>query len=308
MSGFGILCSGQGSQHKAMFDILEDDRDAQGVLQSASSFFGCHPVEYLHCLPEQGLFRNLQAQLLIATLQMAIWTSLRRRLPTPKVFAGYSLGEVVTYGCAGSLTVEKMLGLIQQRAGLMDAAAPQHAGMLAVRGLTRPEIDELCEATGVEVAIINSPDHFVLGGPLSAVLRSEEHPLANRVTKSKRIPVSVPSHTSWMTAAGKSFANELEQAGLTDPLCPVLAGINGTLVRHKKDAIPALSQQIYTPIDWMACMQTSSEMGCSMMLELGPGNALKSIMQDHPGGMVVRSVEDFRSLQGVADWMHKQLC
>jgi [acyl-carrier-protein] S-malonyltransferase len=48
-------------------------------------------------------------------------------------------------------------------------------------------------------------------------------------------------------------------------------------------------------------------MGSRVMLELGPGTALKKIQLEHSPMVVARAVEDFRSLQGVADWLCRQL-
>ena len=307
MNGYSLLCSGQGNQHRAMFDILGENCDAQAVLNSSSAFFGCHPTEYLNRLSDAELFHNLHAQPLIAVLQMATWAALRNHLPPPKVFAGYSLGEVIAYGCAGSLSTEQLLNLVQRRAVLMDAAAPQDSAMLAVRGLLRAQVEELCNATGVEVAIINGEDHYVLGGTAAAMRRLQQHPLFAQVSQCKRLPVTVPSHTSYLSRAAALFANDLEKAGLAELRSPVLAGTNGSMVRRPAEAIAALTRQISTPINWLACVLAAAETGSRVMLELGPGAALKKIQQEHSPMIAVRAVEDFRSLQGVADWLNRQL-
>jgi [acyl-carrier-protein] S-malonyltransferase len=78
------------------------------------------------------------------------------------------------------------------------------------------------------------------------------------------------------------------------------------VVRTREQAITALNQQISNPINWMACMQTAIEMGCSVFLELGPGNALSKMLQDLFPDISVRSMDDFRSLNGVATWVEKQ--
>ncbi len=306
MKGLGIICPGQGNQHPAMFDKLLHSPVAESAMQSASSLLGCHPVEYLKKLSPQDFFRNQHAQLLIGTLQMATWAALREMLPLPNVFVGYSMGELAAYGCAGALTIDENLALMAKRAMLMDEASPQSSGLLAIRGLNREEIDSLCRSTGVEIAIINSPDHFVIGGPEQALLLCENSPLVKKAITVKRLQVNVPSHTSWLSEASKLFEGELIASGLTAPHCPVLAGINGSVVRTREQAITALYQQISSPINWMTCMQTAMEMGCDVILELGPGNALAKMLQEVFPDMKVRSVEDFRSLEGVATWVEKQ--
>lgn len=306
MKGLGILCPGQGNQHPAMFDKLLDCSVAEGAMQSTSSVFGCHPVEYLQQLTPQELFCNQPAQLLIGTLQMATWASIRENLRAPNIFAGYSMGELVAYGCAGALSISETLALMEKRATLMDEVLLQPSGLLAIRGLNRSEVDSLCSSAGTEIAIINGPDHFVVGGPEEALACCESSPLANKATKIKRLQVTVPSHTSWLREASSEFERELSTSSLVATPDPVLAGVSGSVVRTREQAITALNQQISNPINWMACMQTAIEMGCGVFLELGPGNALSKMLQDLFPDITVRSVDDFRSLNGVAIWVEKQ--
>ncbi len=306
MTGLGILCPGQGHQHPAMFDKLLGCSATENALQSASAVFGCHPVEYFQQLSPQELFCNQPAQLLIGTLQMATWAAIRDTLPTPNVFVGYSMGELVAYGCAGALSIDETLVLMKKRATLMDEVLLQPSGLLAVRGLHRIEIDCLCRSAGTEIAIINGPDHFVVGGPEEALTRCEHSPLTNKATKIKRLQVTVPSHTSWLREASREFERELQASSIVAPSDPVLAGVSGFVVRTREQAVTALNQQISKPINWMACMQAAVEMGCNVFLELGPGSALAKILQDLFPEITVRSVEDFRSLKGVTTWVEKQ--
>jgi [acyl-carrier-protein] S-malonyltransferase len=307
MDGFGILCPGQGDQHEAMFDILSDSETAQEVLKSASGTLGGHPGEYLRQVSPSQLFSNLNAQLLISLLQLATWTALRELLPEPRVFAGYSMGELSAYGCAGALGLNDTLSLMRARAAIMDSVSPLSAGLVAVRGLDRKEIDTLCSASGVEVAIVNGLDHYIIGGTDDVLCRAEEHPLLKKASTVKRLQVAVPSHTSWLAEAGRQFERELDESPLKRPFHPVVAGVNGALVRSRADAIQSLAKQISHPINWMVCTQTVTEMGCNVILELGPGNALTKMLQENTSRVYARSVADFRSLQGVADWVQRQL-
>ena len=306
MKGLGILCPGQGNQHPAMFDALLGSAAAENALLAAAPAFGGHPVEYLRSLSAESLFHNQAAQLLIATLQMATWAALRHMLPEPNVFAGYSMGEVAAYGCAGALELPEALELIGRRATIMDEVSPSDAGLLAVRGLNRDEMELLCRFAGVDIAIINTPDHFVVGGSAESLAACQHHPVAGKASTLKRLQVDVPSHTSCLQEASQRFAAELEVSSLQPPAPPVLAGVSGAVIRTREQAIAALAQQISHTINWMACMRSVVEMGCQVVLELGPGNALAKMMKELYPEIIVRSVEDFRSLQGVASWVEKQ--
>jgi [acyl-carrier-protein] S-malonyltransferase len=307
VSGLGILCPGQGDQHETMFDILSNNDVAQQAMRSAASLFGNQPEVYLKQLSTTQLYSNQYAQPLIGILQLATWAALRDMLPVPKVFAGYSLGEVSAYGCARALDLEATLSLISKRAALMDTVLPHPAGLLAIRGLGKKEVQDFCHVSGLEIAIINNVDHYIVGGLDERLQRVEQHPLLKQATNVRRLQVTVPSHTSLLSGAGDMFSLELKASLLKNPSVPVLSGTSGALVRTREDAITALTRQISQPINWMMCMQMITEIGCSVLLELGPGNALAKMFKEHSSHVVVRSVADFRSLQGVVDWVRKHV-
>lgn len=306
MRGLGILCPGQGNQSAEMFDKLPGSPAAEMIMRSASEVFGCHPIEYIHQISAQELFSNRIAQPLIGVLQMATWAELQGMLPQPRIFAGYSVGEIIAYGCAGALSIDGTLKVIEQRASMMDEALTSATGMLAIRGLDRQQVEKLCLDTGTEIAIINSSDHFVIAGHENALADCQSHPLAKRAATIKQLQITVPSHTSLLAAVGQPFAGVLLDSSLKDPVIPVLAGVSGAIVRSREQAIGCLVQQLSSPVNWLACMQTAVEMGCKVFLELGPGDALVKMMRESFPLIAARSVSEFRSLDGVASWVTKQ--
>jgi [acyl-carrier-protein] S-malonyltransferase len=180
--------------------------------------------------------------------------------------------------------------------------------MLALRGLNRGQVEEFCAAAGVEIAIVNGGDHFVVGGTAAGLDQVESLAVAAGAHRVQRLQVSVPSHTSALAAAGSAFRRELQLAQLRPPQVPVIAGVNGAVVRECREVLDALGDQIWQPIRWDLCQQAALEMGCRLFLELGPGNALSRMFREAFPGIQVRAVDEFRSLQGVADWVVKHCC
>ena len=118
--------------------------------------------------------------------------------------------------------------------------------------------------------------------------------------------VSIASHTSLLNDAVPEFAALLGGSGLQAPVVPVLAGIDGGPVFTRQRAVDTLSRQIARTVQWAACIGSLREMGCTVLLELGPSNGLSRMVRDRYPDLAVRSVAEFRSLQGVVEWVGRQ--
>lgn len=299
-----ILCPGQGAQHSAMLDILAGNDAAQAVLEAASTAAEIDLVAVVRS--KTDIFANHIAQPLICAYNMAAWAALAPLLPVPVLFAGYSVGELAAYGCAGSLSISETIRLALERAALMNAASPEAAGLVAVLGLTRRQIDALCVATDSEIAIVNGDEHFVVGGTVAALDRCSVLAVAGGA-KVQRLSVSVPAHTSLLTMASTHFRSVLESSSLDSPTIPVLAGVSGAAVSDRRAVIDSLSRQISTTVQWSACLDAAVERGCRAFLELGPGDGLARMVRERFPSLAARSLANFRSLKGSAEWVMRAL-
>ena len=302
--GLGILCPGQGSQQPGMLDILAGNVSAESVLAEAATLLG-RDVGDLARDPVES-HRNRVAQPLICASELATWLAIREELPVPVAFAGYSVGELAAYGCAGALTPADLTTLAFQRAKLMDAGATSSGKLVAVRGLARRQLQSLCRRFDAELAIINGYDHFVVG-LADASINAFGAAAADSGAITRVLPVEVAAHTRWMESAGRAFRDLLEGAEFADPDVPVLSGMDGSPITTRADAIDALSRQISNCIDWSRCLEMLIELGCSVLLELGPGTTLTRMVREAFPDFPVRSVADFRSLPAVPTWVHKAM-
>jgi len=298
-----ILCSGQGAQHPAMLDMIMDHPAAAEVISSGEAELGFD----LRAALKKGdeIFRNAIAQPLICLAQLALWTALRQDAPKPAAFCGYSVGELGAYACAGALDAAELARIAAARAALMDhAAAATHGGMLALQGLHRNEVDRLCEGQRAWIAIAIGAEEFVIGGE-DVALRQLSAAFAERGAKLTRLKVGVASHTPLLRDAVPPFRAELIASSLTDPGTPVVAGIDAAWVVRRETAIDKLAQQLDRTIEWSGCLDMLYERGCRVFLELGPGRALARMAQARFADADARSVEDFRSLEGVSSWLSR---
>ncbi len=291
-----------------MFDILESDAGLRATFDDAVARAG---IDLAAIARDPSLaFENRIAQALICAWQVALWSSLAPRLAAPILFAGYSVGELAAYGCAGSLSMSDTIALAHERAKAMDAATNAAAsaaggdGLVALRGLTRSAVEALCAAHGTEIAIVNGDDHFIVGGQSSALDASMREAIAKGAS-AQRLQVGVASHTSRLASASERFRGVLGNARWNDPAIPVLSGLDGSAVRDASTANTVLARQISTTIRWVDCMDAARERGADVCLELGPCNALARMMRERHPEVEARSVSDFRSLDAVVDWVER---
>ena len=297
MSGLLMLCSGQGGQHGAMFDLARTSADAAALLDQAG--VKADPAT---------MFDNAVAQPAIVAGALALWEALRARLPAPALVAGYSIGELAAWSVAGAIAPQDAIAVSRIRASAMDAAARSGApqALVACSGLPVAQVEAVAAAHGFEAAIVNGYDAVIAGG-LEADLEAFGASVAQAGGKLQRLPVTVASHTSLMAPAVNIFQAALQGANFQTPRCAVLSGVSAVPLTTKAEAVHDLARQLVQTIRWSDCMDAAQEAGISVALELGPGAALARMMQARQPGIACRSVADFRSIDGIVAWIERQL-
>ncbi|MDB5821817.1 MAG: malonate decarboxylase subunit epsilon [Herminiimonas sp.] len=303
MGGLAIACPGQGGQHPQMFALALQSSAGSGWLAEYSDALEIDVQRVAQ--QNDDLFCNRNAQLLICGAAGATWAALQALLPVPEVFIGYSVGELAAYGCAGAWTAREIARIALQRAAMMDLATPQGAGLMAVKGLTEAPLLDLCRQLGLEIAIVNGDDHFVVGG-LRVALEQAAHALSTQGHWCKVLDVAVPSHTSAMRDAAERFGRALRAFPVRDTAAPVLAGIDGCPTSASTIA-PTLAAQIAQCVRWDDCMKATAERGVDVVLELGPGASLSRMFAENGSQLQARSVDDFRTLDGIVKWVDARL-
>lgn len=302
--GIAVIFPGQGTHHPGMFDLALRDPAAAPYVERACASLGIG-LDRLGDLVGRGMIEDRLAQPLFAALGYAVWASLRPRVPAPAVFAGYSLGELIAYACAGACDFDTLLSLADARARVMDAAVTTHCGMVAVSGIPLKRMKRIAAETGAFVAIVNGDDHLVLGGEHHALDTLVIRAGAQEGVRVHVLPVSIPSHTPLMAAAGAEYEKILAGSRLGAPALPVVSSVENRVVYRREDAVRTLALHLCRPLQWAGCMQTMAEMGPAAFLEIGSGNSLVKIAQRLLPGCTAHAIEEFNSLDGVAAWMRK---
>src|SRR6202453_3866811 len=212
-----ILCSGQGGQHPAMFDLLANCPEAEPVFAAAAGALGQDPRRFVEQTPPADLFSDFTGQILCCAQALAAWAALGTIRPARAVIAGYSIGELAAWGCAGAFDELSILRLAQCRAALMDAAAPSDSGLAAITGVRRRILEPILTRHALSIAIVNDVDSFTVGGPRAALQAACEEAAARGAKRTVPLRVTVPSHTPLLSKATEQFRVDRREASQRIP-------------------------------------------------------------------------------------------
>ena len=305
--GLAFLIAGQGAQHPGMFDILRGHAAAEAVLGEAAMLMGGRGPREIAASEDGSRFTNRAGQILCCAAVAGVWSALPLDPAQPMTLAGYSVGELASWHCAGLFDAGTLLRLAARRAERMDAAGADEPGrLLAVVGVGRSVIASACRRHGAEIAIVNGEHHFVVGVPAADLDPLMQELAAARPLALRVLPVAVASHTSFLAAASAGFREDLQGASMAPPLAAdvrLLSGLDGEPVISIPRGQERLADAISHSLDWAACLDAIRENGARTILELGPGNALANMARTAIPDARVHSIDDFRSLEGVVDWL-----
>ncbi|KVT04507.1 malonate decarboxylase subunit epsilon [Burkholderia sp. MSMB1078WGS] len=300
-----ILCSGQGAQRADMFDLTGSAPQADALFVHAGRLLGDDPRAWVRHAGPDALSENRAAQILCTVQALAAAALLDAVWPRRRCVAGYSVGEVGSWSVAGMIDPRDALDLAAARAREMDAASGGDERMVFVRGLTRPQLAQLCDGRDAAIAIANPGDAFVVAGR-----RADVDAVADDATRAGALRVApvcvrIASHTRRLAAAVPAFRATLAATPVRRPVpgTRLFSGIDGASVLDVDTGLDKLARQIDEPVEWAACLAACVEAGATAFLELGPGRALAEMAAGAYPALPARSLADFRSVEGVTSWL-----
>ncbi|MDO8320555.1 malonate decarboxylase subunit epsilon [Rhodoferax sp.] len=299
---YALVFSGQASQHPAMLPWLDAEPSAADALHAMGQRIG---TGWRAALQDEGRrSNNAFAQVLITGTALAAWSVIQHQLPQPPaVVAGYSVGELAAFACAGVFSADQAIALAQQRAALMDQAVlGQQTGMMAVTGLSEGRVLTACAGLGLECAIRIHPGQSVFAGTDHALSQVTPRLLALGAV-CKRLEVRVASHSSWMAPAALAFADTLAELPFAAPRWPIATNADGRLARQAALLRQALSRQLASTVQWAACMEAVNERQVACVLEIGAGSALSKMWNERYPDIPARSLDEFGQLRGAVAWL-----
>ncbi|MDG2107024.1 MAG: ACP S-malonyltransferase [Woeseiaceae bacterium] len=299
-----MIFPGQGSQSVGMqSDLAANFSLVQETYEEASEVLGYDLWNLVQNGPIEQLNKTVITQPAMLTAGVAayrVW--LAEGGSTPHHVAGHSLGEYTALVAAESFSFSGAMRVVIERAQQMQNAVPANIGaMAAIIGLDDSEVIAACdEATSggiVEPVNFNSPNQVVIAGHKEAVNDAMylcEKAGARRVML---LPVSVPSHSSLMTDAGKKLQAVLSTANIKTPVINTIAATDGQPYNDADDIRSRLSRQVYGPVHWVKTVKFMIEAGATTIIECGPGKVLTGLCRRINRNTSVSFIDSVDSLQ-----------
>jgi [acyl-carrier-protein] S-malonyltransferase len=299
-----MVFPGQGSQSQGMqADLAAEYAFIQEAYSEASEILGYDLWQLVQNGPAEKLAETVVTQPAMLTAGYTSWLAwLEAGGAQPEQMAGHSLGEYTALVCAGAISFGDALKVVKKRSELMQAAVPVGVGaMAAIIGMDDDAVRAVCEdasETGVVEAVnFNSPGQVVIAGHKEAVAQAVKNAEENGARRAIVLPVSVPSHSSLMIAAGEELEAALAEADFSATSIAVINATDATPYADAEDMRARLSRQVYRPVRWVDTINAMITGGATSVIECGPGKVLAGLSKRINRATPVATIESMSGLQ-----------
>jgi [acyl-carrier-protein] S-malonyltransferase len=325
---WAALFPGQGSQSVGMGRFLFDNfASARHLFEEASDAVQVDFKKLCFEDPKSTLQLTENTQPALLLVSMATFNVVQETTPLQiTAGAGHSIGEYAAIVASGALKFTDAIRAVRARGQAMQRAVPVgEGGMLAVMGLTEPQVVKLChwveQSSGfkpLEPANFNAPGQIVISGAQTAIDWAKINtastatpkvttPLADvfgpETPRLKLIPltVSAPFHCSLMKPAEEEMRHVLSEISFSDAAWPIVQNVTALEAISGQTLRENLILQISGPVRWTQCMSRLKSLHTTRMIEFGSGKVLsglaKKIDSEAQPPFNINSLDDLKALE-----------
>jgi [acyl-carrier-protein] S-malonyltransferase len=298
----GLLFSGQGAQQVGMGkDLSQHYASAANLFSEADSRLQRSISQIAFAGPIEELTRTANCQVALYIHGVALLEVLREELGAFNFHAaaGLSLGEFTAHAAAGTFDFGTGLRLVNARSRLMEEACLSTTGtMAAFVGGEETAVREVAQETDVDVANLNSPAQIVLSGATDNIQRAISIAKEKGIRRAVPLNVAGAFHSRLMASARTQLIPILENAPIKSPGAVVIANVTAAPVKEPKEIRQTLADQVTGSVRWVETINyLLDNVGCNLLIELGPGQVLAGLVGRIRKGTEVISIENLNSLR-----------
>ncbi|MEU0449753.1 ACP S-malonyltransferase [Streptomyces tendae] len=301
-----------GAQYTGMGAALRDHHKAyRRTLDEACEVLGADWTDLIYDPARKTeLKRQENSQLTVLVTGVAMFRAfLEEQGPRVPFCAGHSLGEYTALCCAGALTLPDAISLVQGRAQLIRRAADDLDGtMMWVVNLDADVVRAACavareEGRQVYVSAYDAPRQVAVSGvtdDVTAVARE----LETRGALVYPLRLEGPYHSPLMRSAANGMAELLSRIPVTEPVVPVLSGVDARPHRGGEHSAELLVCQLVEPVRWLDVQRALVDAAVPRAVEFGPGTVLSFLADKAAPSLYVVPFDRFTGVRELSAALH----
>lgn len=290
MPKVALLFPGQGAQVLGMGKALnERSPAARELFDRASAILGYDLAFLCASGPESDLHLTSFSQPALFVHSMAALADFVFQKPgildSVVAVAGLSLGEYSALCCAGAISFEDGVRLVQQRGSAMqDAATAVPSGMASVLGLSRDQVDAMCDSVRLpgeilQVANLLCPGNIAISGHAASIEAADAGAIAAGASRCIRLNVAGAFHTDIMHPAVERLRTALDSIQFSDARYPLYSNVDAQPHQLASEFPFLLTKQVVSPVLWEATLSHLLSLGVDQFYEIGAGRVLAGTLK-----------------------------
>jgi len=285
-----LLFPGQGAQFLGMGKgLLERSEKARALFATASEILGYDLSKLCVDGPEDQLHLTNHSQPALFVHSMAALADFLEQNPgildSVVAVAGLSLGEYSGLACAGAITFEDGVSLVQQRGEAMqEAACAIPSGMTSVLGLTREQLEAVCGTARqpgeiLQIANYLCPGNIAVSGHVASIDAIGDIAVAAGAMKTIRLNVAGAFHTDIMQPAVERLGVALSATTFYNARFPLFSNVDAQPHAMAEEFSPLLLKQVVSPVQWESTLRNVQSAGVDQFYEIGAGRVLAGTLK-----------------------------
>ena len=166
---------------------------------------------------------------------------------------------------------------------MKESGDRQPGGMAAVIGLEDDKVAAACQQASAKGIIIpanfNSPGQVVISGEIAALTEAMQLALTMGARRAVRLAISIASHSPLMQQVSDQLGEALSRFCIKEAQIPVVANLTAQAITSVEDIRTELTNQVSRSVLWAQSVLKMGECGVNTFVEVGPGQALTSLIK-----------------------------